>query len=1126
MSDPTMSRRHSTATRANWSIQPTRMLDDDPSPTCLSDLSHGPAAAHDLLRHYFGCIKIHQRDGFLDRSNAFWRERADIEFSKIVAATNDDVEESDRLEMQYHADRQVEKAIAELAISIEAQYKKTGVLRRALSKETVQWPPPRPPTVDGNLVLCIDQSRKAWRASQEYRQGIEKVRSWKRLKSLRTDPEASLDTVETEPEYGRQSVREIIRRYRPHSSLDERPSDYDVERDAKAYLIQYTFMPHPKADHSAMEGQSHSFSDTITLNRPAEPTEEKIEDVRFEGRFPHQHVSVDLLLRSGSDKSRRHGLSNILSRELCHRKDPTRLRYIHLPFNNMEWVESVIAGYYDDPPPALSVNQPDASIQTQTQMLLRPELWRGQQNGAWSGTAHARHMRPLCERTSSEVNDFVENPENIVLFMPYMGWETDRTKEVVSKVVEAESERYRKRREASALEKKQAHIQRRHELGGNGKRITHSDSLGMPEILSKSKAPLRFLAEIPSSSPKQPPGKVRIAEDGRLLVASALGQYLIDAARLYEGMSAFQDQQMVEKYLYRDPPFHPRRTLDQFRHPGLKRTKARDRSQVVYRGTSDMPAFRHRLVRSMRESATIPAERSPAGEDVGRNGPEHRDRDGEETTSGSRRGILGKQDKPDLRWRWTGHWSGTDDKGCEHCASDIKKTPKLIMVDQLWMWVLDEKTVITAFPGRYGNGYDRHLDGIHKSIRNRLRSARIWSAFDIALIILDECSTTFFSRTGIDNSQPRVLDIFSEAIGRVTNLSTISLGHVWHWGEKASEIFRSKYRNKEESKLYLPLLDINVEGKLLQEVKDILEEVDIMLSILKRQREIIRIFGKNVEQIVDPGRLWATEPDGMSSTRFFSDGEEGRVYPGQHAFEVQSNLTRKRTQLLWFRVQSLDLINKVSDRMNELEDLREGAKSTAQDVFDLLTLKQQQANVFQIGSLTNAEEAVRQGRAVMMFTVVTIIFVSHSSSYFLLLINEAYMALLQLPLSFMASVFGMNNSSFGDDHWSLEDQFRLMFPISFGIVLISIVFAFYDFLRILVWSVYTYIITWITVRTGLYHIWLGYKGDLGSASLQLNAEREVSMLKERARMARKRKNEEVVTKRVSDSAMEDENMMV
>ena len=36
------------------------------------------------------------------------------------------------------------------------------------------------------------------------------------------------------------------------------------------------------------------------------------------------------------------------------------------------------------------------------------------------------------------------------------------------------------------------------------------------------------------------------------------------------------------------------------------------------------------------------------------------------------------------------------------CRDDVRKVARVIMVDQLWMWMLDEKTLITCFPKRYG----------------------------------------------------------------------------------------------------------------------------------------------------------------------------------------------------------------------------------------------------------------------------------------------------------------------------------------------------------------------------------------------------------------------------------------
>jgi Mg2+ and Co2+ transporter CorA len=79
---------------------------------------------------------------------------------------------------------------------------------------------------------------------------------------------------------------------------------------------------------------------------------------------------------------------------------------------------------------------------------------------------------------------------------------------------------------------------------------------------------------------------------------------------------------------------------------------------------------------------------------------------------------------------------------------------------------------------------------------------------------------------------------------------------------------------------------------------------------------------------------------------------------------------------------------------------------TRVQVNDLIGLKQQQASVIQAyQAIQQGEETVKQGKAIMLFTVMTIIFVKPIFyMHTLLSINISF----QLPLSFMTSVFGMN----------------------------------------------------------------------------------------------------------------------
>jgi hypothetical protein len=124
-----------------------------------------------------------------------------------------------------------------------------------------------------------------------------------------------------------------------------------------------------------------------------------------------------------------------------------------------------------------------------------------------------------------------------------------------------------------------------------------------------------------------------------------LGSILFHAAALYEAMDGLTDEKLIETYLMATPPLHPRRTLDQSYYWTLKDTRKRDRDQVVYRGTAPASKLMH-----------------------------HRCFKGERGNKTYRQAL---QD-------------GSVQAACKQCQEDIRRVPRVVMVDQLWMWVLDE----------------------------------------------------------------------------------------------------------------------------------------------------------------------------------------------------------------------------------------------------------------------------------------------------------------------------------------------------------------------------------------------------------------------------------------------------
>jgi hypothetical protein len=165
-----------------------------------------------------------------------------------------------------------------------------------------------------------------------------------------------------------------------------------------------------------------------------------------------------------------------------------------------------------------------------------------------------------------------------------------------------------------------------------------------------------------------------------------------------------------------------------------------------------------------------------------------------------------------------------------------------------------------------------------------------------------------------------------------TNKHTISFQHLWHWTETASKVYRSTSKYIDSFQLHMPLLDIHPEGKLQREVKDIIEELDIMLHIHKKQREIIRRFCKHVENILDPEGQWKDSNSERADALGASLHSSVPKLNGGIRRRVSESDTRKGKQLDWFRLQSRELLSDVDDRIDELEGLRRGAESTAQSV--------------------------------------------------------------------------------------------------------------------------------------------------------------------------------------------------
>jgi hypothetical protein len=182
----------------------------------------------------------------------------------------------------------------------------------------------------------------------------------------------------------------------------------------------------------------------------------------------------------------------------------------------------------------------------------------------------------------------------------------------------------------------------------------------------------------------------------------------------------------------------------------------------------------------------------------------------------------------------------------------------------------------------------------------------------------------------------------------------------------ASADYNSQEKSRSSSTYQNTLLNINPEGNLLKEVKDILDELHILTRIQIQQQNVAEIFVRNIRQILSP----KVKRSSSSSSREGAASTLNQIDLQQ----IEESEAAKRT------LDTADsLLEAVQSRISELNTLQEYARNTSAALKDLLTLKQQQSGIFEAReAVKQATETLKQGRSIMLFTVVTIIFVSVS----------------------------------------------------------------------------------------------------------------------------------------------------
>ncbi|OJJ50141.1 hypothetical protein ASPZODRAFT_1115189 [Penicilliopsis zonata CBS 506.65] len=309
-------------------------------------------------------------------------------------------------------------------------------------------------------------------------------------------------------------------------------------------------------------------------------------------------------------------------------------------------------------------------------------------------------------------------------------------------------------------------------------------------------------------------------------------------------------------------------------------------------------------------------------------------------------------------------------------SPDIMSKKQILMVNQLWIWVLYDDTIITSTTHQPDDAQITFLQRILNKLRDQNGNSEFLVS-DIVGLIMDTAANLFDAQeieiTNAEKGKRSPMEIFRESIQQVRDQETILFDTFFKSLKRSDDEKKGKKPTRGEQVWDLlykwsrdnPYEDIEVETGLLAEIKDILDELNMLRNLAQDQIHV--------------GALW----------------EKATGKPE------------------WNRPVT------PSEREEQIKDMIEDVRSVQDSINSLLDLKQKEATIVE------AKATRRQSDSVMVFTVVTIVF---------------------LPASFLVSLFALNVADYPHEDGAVTYQGRWIFPIIFvaslGFSLVFVPFAF------------------------------------------------------------------------------------
>lgn len=190
----------------------------------------------------------------------------------------------------------------------------------------------------------------------------------------------------------------------------------------------------------------------------------------------------------------------------------------------------------------------------------------------------------------------------------------------------------------------------------------------------------------------------------------------------------------------------------------------------------------------------------------------------------------------------------------------------------------------------------------------------------------------FFNRTHTNQKQPNLVDLFTAAIRDLTYKQTAAFDQFLIYTHLASRDYKRQRYVSSDNSTQNHLLNINPEGELLKEIKDIMDELHIMMRIKEQQQTVMEGFVKHIRRTMMP-LVRAQQPTSLTSSAWEAASAVpiGSVSP--YSDESGRRPERQREQQRENAEQTLNgadnLLLDLQERIAELRALLQSAQNTS-----------------------------------------------------------------------------------------------------------------------------------------------------------------------------------------------------